>query len=87
MARSSRPELIKDNPPAPQVYVRWRKKRDSLHLIKRGGGDQAVHEALRRVTEAAEAFVEAAPPSKRAAVERQALTDAIVQAQRLLSRE
>lgn len=87
MARSSRPELIKDNPPAPQVYVRWRKKRNSLHLIKRGGGDRSLHEALRRVMEAAEAYVDAAPQSKRAAVERQALTEAIVQAQRLLSRE
>lgn len=86
MARSSRPELIKDNPPAPQVYVRWRKRGHSdRHVIKRGSGDRVLQEVLRRVTEAAEAFVEAAPHSKRAAVERQSLTDAISQAHSVLS--
>ncbi len=85
MARSNRPELVKDNPPAPQVYVRWRNRRKSGSRTRAGNAeDSALREVLRRVTEAAQAFVEATPESKRAAVQRRVLAAALSQAHKSL---
>ncbi len=86
MARSSRPELEKDNPAAPQMYSR--RKRRTHHALS-GHADEAgsVGETLWILTEAAERFVNGVPRSKRMEAERQALLDAITQAQLVLSVE
>jgi hypothetical protein len=87
MARSNRPELVKDNPPAPQMYVRRRNKgrtRRSLGAVEAGERDTVRH-TLHRLAAAAEAFLEAAPQWKRAASARQTLEDALFHAQLVLS--
>ncbi|HEU4685968.1 MAG TPA: hypothetical protein VFS39_15790 [Nitrospira sp.] len=81
MARSRRPELEKDNPIAPQVYSRRKRK----HLAVDGQLPAALWETLQALTEAADAFVARTPASKKTEAERQALLDAITRAQVLLS--
>ncbi|HET9962287.1 MAG TPA: hypothetical protein VFQ34_08140 [Nitrospiraceae bacterium] len=80
MARSSRPELEKDNPTAPQPRRRRRRIQD-----RSGGGMVTAGEALELLTSAAERFVDGAPRVKRLEAERQALLDAITRAQLVLS--
>ncbi|ALA58630.1 hypothetical protein [Nitrospira moscoviensis] len=89
MARSNRPELIKDNPVAPQMYVRRR-------TTGRGGGERStsvaaeraeLQQALQTLAGAAETFLQATPQWKRAERERQMLLDALTQAQLVLSAE
>lgn len=87
MARSNRPELIKDNPVAPQLYVRWRKKQGSSSVSATTSDEEPLREALRSLAEAAEDFAKVAPQWKRADAERQALLDAITHAQLVLSSE
>jgi hypothetical protein len=81
MARSRRPELEKDNPSAPEIYVgRRRKGRNS------GGADRTgLVETLEQLTDAAERFVNRVPRLRKHEMERQALLDAITQAQLILS--
>lgn len=86
MARSSRPELVKDNPAAPQMYVRRRKK--SLRAVPPASqNDAGLAESLQNLTEAAERFLSVVPRWKRVESERDALLDAITRAQLLLSVE
>jgi len=89
MARSSRPELEKDNPMAPQMYVRHasRQARTRGTIPSRSSGQADLSETLLKLTEAAEAFVNGMPRWKRMDAEREALLDAITHAQLILSRE
>ena len=85
----SRPELIKDNPVAPQMYVGPRRRlalaRAAAKLPVPTQGD--MREILRTLTVAAKEFVATVPASKKRQEERDALLEAITQAQRLLSGE
>ncbi|HMU54663.1 MAG TPA: hypothetical protein PKA61_06640 [Nitrospira sp.] len=81
MARSRRPELEKDNPSAPAVYVGRRRKGKHLH----DGDGTGIVEMLEHLTDAAERFVNRVPRLKKHEAERQALLDAITQAQLILS--
>ncbi len=87
MAIFRRPELEKDNPIAPQMYVGPRRRRALLREASlspaSGQGDMA--ETLQALTAAAERFVASVPPSKKLQEERSALLEAIIQAQQLLS--
>lgn len=85
MAVFRRPELEKDNPIAPQMYVGPRRRRallreSSLSSVSRQG-DMA--EMLQALTAAAERFMAKVPPSKKLQKERSALLEAIVQARQL----
>jgi hypothetical protein len=85
MAVFRRPELEKDNPVAPQMYVGPRRRRAllreaSLSPASRQGG---LAETLQILTAAAERFVASVPPSKKLQEERSALLEAIIQAQQL----
>jgi hypothetical protein len=84
-----RPELEKDNPIAPQMYVGPRRR---LALARAALKSQApvqgdMIKALQDLTTAAERFVAGVPASKKRQEERAALLTAITQAQRLLSDE
>jgi len=88
MARSRRPELEKDNPLAPQPHVGRRGRR--AHEKQSGSPHTAQGEMghmLQTLMEAAERFVNGAAKSKKLEAERNALLDAITQAQWLLSVE
>jgi hypothetical protein len=84
-----RPELEKDNPIAPQMYVGPRRRRalaraaSPLPVVEQVG----MAETLQALTAAAERFVASVPESKKRHGERAALLEAITQAQRLLSGE
>jgi hypothetical protein len=85
MAVFRRPELEKDNPIAPQMYVGPRRRRALLReaslspASKRGN----MAETLQALIAAAERFVASVPPSKKLQEERTALLEAIIQAQQL----
>jgi hypothetical protein len=85
MAVFRRPELEKDNPTAPQMYVGPRRRRALLREASLSPasrhGDMA--ETLQVLTAAAERFVAKVPPSKKLQEERTALLEAIIQAQQL----
>ena len=85
MAVFRRPELEKDNPIAPQMYVGPRRRRALLREASLSSvtkpGDMA--ETLQALTAAAERFVASVPPSKKLQEERSALLKAIIQAQQL----
>ena len=90
MARSRRPELEKDNPVAPQPYVgpRKREARSSRAFSSsRVKARSEMGKTLLTLMEAAERFVNGAARSKKLEEERNALLDAITQAQWLLSVE
>ncbi len=84
-----RPELEKDNPAAPQMYVGPRRRlalaRAASKAQTSASGDMA--ETLQALTDAAERFVATVPASKARHKERAALLKAITQAQRRLSGE
>ena len=85
MAVFRRPELEKDNPIAPQMYVGPKRRRAllreaSLSPASRRGN---MAETLQALTAAAERFVASVPPSKKLQEKRTALLEAIVQAQQL----
>ncbi|NOS81397.1 MAG: hypothetical protein HOP32_07450 [Nitrospira sp.] len=89
MAVFRRPELEKDNPIAPQMYVGPRRRRAllreaSLSPASRQGD---MVEILQTLTAAAERFVTIVPPLKKRQEERSTLLEAIIQAQQLLSGE
>ena len=85
-----RPELEKDNPVAPQMYVGPRRR---LALARAASKSQVppvsedLTEMLQSLTAAAERFVAGVPASKQRHKDRTALLKAIAQAQRLLSDE
>ncbi|MDP3090926.1 MAG: hypothetical protein Q8N04_09625 [Nitrospira sp.] len=84
-----RPELEKDNPVAPQMYVGPRRR---LALARAASKAQVsaqgdMVETLQTLTAAAEGFVATVPASKARHKERAALLKAITQAQRRLSGE
>ena len=84
-----RPELEKDNPVAPQMYVGPRRR---LALARAASKSQVsmqgdMTETLQTLTAAAKRFVATVPASKKRQEERDALLEAITQAQRLLSGE
>jgi hypothetical protein len=87
MAVFRRPELEKDNPIAPQMYVGPRRERALLREASLSSastqGDMA--ETLKALTAAAERFVMSVRPTKKLQEERSALMEAIIQAQQLLS--
>lgn len=90
MARSRRPELEKDNPSAPQPYPGRRRKRAPQArsvAASSAGRPNEVGQALLTLMETAERFVNCAPRSKKLEDQRNALLDAITQAQWLLSVE
>lgn len=81
-----RPELEKDNPIAPQMYVGPRRR---LALLRAASKAQApaqgrMEETLQTLTEAAERFVAIVPESKKRQEERDELLSAIAQARQLL---
>lgn len=90
MARSRRPELEKDNPVAPQHYVGPRKRqarpRRAISSLSTDSRSE-MGKTLQSLMEAAERFVNGAARSKKLEEERNALLDAITQAQWLLSVE
>lgn len=80
-----RPELEKDNPVAPQMYVGPRRR---LALARAASKAQApapedLTETLLHVTAAAEQFVAAVPASKKREEERDELLAAIARARQL----
>ena len=89
MAVFRRPELEKDNPIAPQMYVGPRRRRALLREASSAPalGKVDMAEMLQTLTAAAERFVASVPPSKKLKEERSALLEAIIQAQQLLSNE
>jgi len=84
-----RPELEKDNPIAPQMYVGPRRRLALARALSKKQvpvqGDLA--EMLQTLTAAAARFVATVPASKKRHKERTALLKAITQAQRLLPDE
>ena len=87
MVRSRRPELEKDNPIAPQPYLGPRRR---LALSRRASSTPAapsggMEATLRTLMEAAEQFVNGVPYIPMMGKERNALLEAITEAQVLLS--
>jgi hypothetical protein len=82
MAVFRRPELEKDNPIAPQVYVGPRRRRALLReaSLSPATRQRDMAETLQALTAAAERFVASVPSSKKLQEERTALLEAIVQA-------
>lgn len=89
MVRSRRPELEKDNPSAPEPYAGRRRKKvaQARSADSSAGRPTEMGQALLTLMETAERFVNCAPRSKKLEDQRNALLDAITQAQWLLSVE
>lgn len=87
MAAFRRPELEKDNPIAPQMYVGPRRRRALTRAASTPQGTQqeTVAEAIQRLTAAAERFMAAVPPAKQSTQERKALLKAIALAHKSLA--
>ncbi len=86
MSISKRPELEKDNPVAPQIYVGPRRKR-ALARITASMPAQTptgIETALQALVDAAEAFAHSLPPTQETDRERHALMEAISRAQTFL---
>lgn len=87
MAVFRRPELEKDNPIAPQMYVGPRRR----HALTRAAStlrvapQESVAVVMQRLTVAAEQFVAAVPTAKQSTQERKALLKAIAQAHKSLA--
>jgi hypothetical protein len=87
MAVFRRPELEKDNPIAPQMYVGPRRRHaltraaSMLRVVPR----ESVAVVLQRLTVAAERFAAAVPPVKQSTQERKALLKAISLAHKSLA--
>ena len=84
-----RPELEKDNPTAPQLYIGPRRR---SALSRRAAASQTstpngMAAAMHTLISAAEEFVNGVPYVQELDKERNALLDAITQAQTLLSAE
>lgn len=89
MSISRRPELEKDNPVAPQIYVGPRRKRAMARMASSTPTVAAddIATALQGLVDAAEQFVHSMPPLQETDRERTALLEAISQAQGCLSIE
>ena len=89
MARSRRPELEKDNPTAPQLYVGPRRRRALSRATtpSHPAAQDAIAAAMHTLMSAAEEFVNGVPYVQELDKERNALLEAIAQAQTLLSAE
>jgi len=87
MAVFRRPELEKDNPIAPQMYVGPRRRRALARETSSSQvtAQESMTEVLQALTAAAERFVAAVPPVKKSTQERNALLKAIAQAQQHLA--
>jgi len=87
MARSRRPELEKDNPTAPQLYVGPRRRRALSRATtpSHPAAQDAIASAMHTLMSAAEEFVNGVPYVQELDMERNALLEAITQAQTLLS--
>ena len=86
MSISRRPELEKDNPVAPQIYVGPRRRRAlaSWPQACPHRASMEVEAALQALVDAAEAFAHSLPPSQETDRERVALMEAISRAQTFL---
>ncbi|MBA5862760.1 MAG: hypothetical protein GDA65_08640 [Nitrospira sp. CR1.1] len=89
MSMLKRPELEKDNPVAPQIYVGPRRKRAMARAasFEPRGEQDGITARLQRLVEAAEQFVHSMPPVQETDRERTALLEAISHAQGCLSIE
>ncbi|MEK6803018.1 MAG: hypothetical protein AABZ34_10150 [Nitrospirota bacterium] len=89
MARSRRPELEKDNPTAPQLYVGPRRRRALSRATtpSRPAAQDEIAAAMQALMAAAEEFVNGVPYVQELDKERNALLEAIAEAQTLLSTE
>ena len=89
MARSRRPELEKDNPTAPQLYVGPRRRRALSRATtpSHPAAQDEIAAAMHTLMSAAEEFVNGVPYVQELDKERNALLEAIAQAQTLLSPE
>lgn len=89
MSTLRRPELEKDNPIAPQIYIGPRRKR----ALARNASSEpmaapdGIATRLQRLVQAAEQFVHSMPPMQETDKERHALLEAISHAQDFLSLE
>lgn len=84
-----RPELEKDNPMAPQIYVGPRRRRAMARKASSGpmAAADGIATRLQRLVDAAEQFVHSMPPVQETNKERTALLEAISHAQGCLSIE
>lgn len=82
-----RPELEKDNPVAPQMYVGPRRRHALTRAAStlRVASQESVAVVIQRLTAAAERFVAAVPPARQSAQERKALLKAIALARKSLA--
>ncbi len=87
MSISRRPELEKDNPVAPQIYIGPRRKRAMMASSRPMMASDKRTTALQGLVDAAEQFVHSMPPLQETDRERTALLEAISQAQGCLSIE
>ncbi|MCS6297942.1 MAG: hypothetical protein H8K09_17035 [Nitrospira sp.] len=89
MPISRRPELEKDNPVAPQIYVGPRRKRAMARKASSEptAAPDGMATRLQRLVDAAEQFVHSMPPVQETDKERTALLEAISHAQGCLSIE
>lgn len=86
MSISRRPELEKDNPVAPQIYVGPRRKRALARITASMPAQPptGIDTALQTLVDAAEAFAHSLPPTQETDRERNALMEAISRAQTFL---
>jgi hypothetical protein len=88
MSMLRRPELEKDNPVAPQIYVGPRRKRAMARKASsEPTAPDGITTRLQRLVDAAEQFVNSMPPVQETDNERTALLEAISHAQGCLSIE
>jgi len=87
MAVFRRPELEKDNPVAPQMYVGPRRRHALMRAAStlRVAPQESVAVVIQRLATAAERFVEAVPPARQSTQERKALLKAITLARKSLA--
>ncbi len=86
MSTLRRPELEKDNPVAPQIYVGPRRRRAMARMTASmpAQPQPGIEAALQALVDAAEAFAHSLPPTQETDCERHALMEAISQAQTFL---
>lgn len=86
MSKFRRPELEKDNPTAPQIYVGPRRRLAMIRAASsyREGEGMPMADALLGLSRAAKAFMKCVPDSATHRRERRALRKALVEADRLL---
>jgi hypothetical protein len=87
MAVFRRPELEKDNPVAPQMYVGPRRRQALARAAStlRVAPQESVAVVIQRLTTAAERFVASVPPAMQSTPERKALLKAITLAHKSLA--